>query len=62
MNGIIDSLRTISVGSSGVIITWIDWLPVAVRVAVGIATCFYMVYKAKNEYLKYEENKKGAEK
>ena len=62
MNGIVDSLKTISVGSGGMLITWVDWLPVTVRIAVGVVTCFYMVYKAKNEYLKYEENKKGAKK
>ncbi len=62
MNSIIDSLKTVSVGSSGVIITWIDWLPVVVRVAVGVLTCVYMIYKSKNEYIKYEKNKKGKNK
>ena len=51
----IDSLKTLSVSTSGMVVTWMEWLPVAVRVAVGIATFVYMVYKAKNEWLKYEE-------
>ena len=51
----IDSLKPLSVSTSGMVVTWMEWLPVAVRVAVGIATFVYMVYKAKNEWLKYEE-------
>ena len=51
----LDSLKTLSVSTSGMVVTWMEWLPVAVRVAVGIATFVYMVYKTKNEWLKYEE-------
>lgn len=53
----LDSLKTISVSTSGMIVTWMEWLPVAVRVAVGIATFTYMVYKTKNEWLIYESRK-----
>ena len=60
MDGIIDTIKTASVGFSGILITWGEWLPVVVRVAVGIATFFYMLYKAKNEWLVYEENARNA--
>ena len=51
----LDSLKTVSVGTSGMVVTWMEWLPVVVRIAVGLATFVYMVYKAKNEWLKYEK-------
>jgi len=54
----IDSLKTISISGGGMWVTWMEWLPVAVRVAVGIATLFYMFYKTKNEWLKYVQTKK----
>ena len=53
----IDSLKTLSVSTSGIMVTWMEWLPVVVRVAVGLDTFVYMVYKAKNEWLKYEKGK-----
>lgn len=53
----LDSLKTVSVSTSGMIVTWMEWLPIAVRVAVGIATFTYMVYKTKNEWLIYESRK-----
>ena len=46
----IDSLRTTTAGASGIVITWIEWLPVAVRVLVGLATFAYIVIKAYKEY------------
>ncbi len=52
---IADTLKTLSVGSSGLYVTWLEWLPVTVRIAVGIATVFYLVYKGLNEKLLYEE-------
>jgi hypothetical protein len=58
MDEIVDAVKTASVGFSGIFITWIDWLPVAVRVAVGMATFIYMLYKAKNEWFVYESRKK----
>ena len=51
----LDSLKVVSVGTSGVVVTWMEWLPVAVRVAVGLATLVYMVIKARNEWLEYEK-------
>jgi len=45
----LDSLKTVSVGASGIGVTWIEWLPVAVRAAVGIATFFYISVKVYNE-------------
>ena len=46
----IDSLKTVAAGAGGIGITWIEWLPVAVRVGVGIATIIYISIKAYNEY------------
>ena len=57
----VDTLKTMSVSGGGMWVTWMEWLPVAVRVAVGIATLFYMFYKSTNESLKYVQTKeKGA--
>ena len=54
-DAIVDTVRTIGVSSGGFFITWLDWLPMTVRIAVGIATVFYLVYKGLNEKLLYEE-------
>ena len=47
-----DSLKTISVSVTGIGVTWIEWLPVAVRVGVGIATIIYIGVKTYKEYKK----------
>ena len=41
----IDSLKTTTVGTSAVVLSWIEWLPVAVRVLVGVATFIYICLK-----------------
>ena len=41
----IDSLKTVVAGASGITITWLEWLPVAVRVLVGLATFVYICVK-----------------
>ena len=48
----VDSLKTVTAGATGIGVTWIEWLPVAVRVAVGIATFVYICAKAYNEIKK----------
>ena len=45
----IDSVKTVAAGASGITITWIEWLPIAVRVAVGIATFTYICVKVYKE-------------
>ena len=45
----IDSLKTVTAGAGGITITWIEWLPVTVRIAVGIATFAYICVKIYNE-------------
>ena len=48
----IDSLRTLTAGIGGMAITWLDWMPVLVRVLVGLATFVYIcvkIYKLYNE-------------
>ena len=45
----IDSLKTMAVSATGMGITWIECLPVAVRVAVGVASLFYLFLKIHNE-------------
>ena len=54
-DAIVDTLRTIGVSSGGFFVNWLEWLPMTVRIAVGIATIFYLVYKGLNEKLVYEE-------
>ena len=59
---IADTARTIGIGSGGFFVTWLEWLPMTVRIIVGVATIFYLVYKGLNEKLLYEEkasSKKG---
>ena len=46
----IDSLKTASAGAGGLVVTWIEWLPMLVRILVGLATFFYIclkIYKLK---------------
>jgi len=48
----IDSLKTVATGVGGMTITWLEWLPVIVRVGVGIATIIYIGVKTYKEYKK----------
>ena len=41
----IDSLRTTSAGVGGMVVTWMEWLPIAIRVLVGVATFIYICLK-----------------
>ena len=41
----IDSLKTTTAGTSAMVVTWMEWLPVAVRVMVGVATFLYICLK-----------------
>tara|TARA_R100000781_G_C3969271_1_gene89530 strand:+ start:310 stop:480 length:171 start_codon:yes stop_codon:yes gene_type:complete len=41
----LDTLKTIGVGAGGMGITWIEWLPPTVRIAVGIASFVYICVK-----------------
>ena len=44
----IHSIKPVLAGVGGVGITWMEWLPIAVRIAVGIATFAYIcvrIYK-----------------
>ena len=45
----LDSLKTVTAGATGFTVTWIEWLPIAVRVAVGIATFTYICVKVYKE-------------
>ena len=45
----IDSLKTVAAGAGGITVTWIEWLPIAVRIAVGIATFAYICVKIYKE-------------
>tara|TARA_R100000458_G_scaffold41366_1_gene39045 strand:- start:184 stop:333 length:150 start_codon:yes stop_codon:yes gene_type:complete len=48
----LDSLKTMAVSITGMGITWIDWLPVVVRVLVGLASLVYLFLKIHNELKK----------
>ena len=41
----LDTLKTLGIGAGGMGVTWIEWLPPAVRVAVGIASFVYIIVK-----------------
>ena len=47
-----DSLKTVAVSVTGLGATWIEWLPVVVRVLVGLATLVYLFLKIHNEFKK----------
>ena len=38
----IDSLKTMAISVTGIGVTWIEWLPVVVRVLVGLASLVYL--------------------
>tara|TARA_Y100000361_G_C10975728_1_gene246361 strand:- start:39 stop:188 length:150 start_codon:yes stop_codon:yes gene_type:complete len=48
----VDSLKTSAASITGISVTWIEWLPVVVRVAVGLATFVYICVKVYNEIKK----------
>ena len=48
----LDSLKTMAVSITGIGINWIDWLPVVVRVLVGLASLVYLFIKIHNELKK----------
>ena len=48
----VDSLKTSAASITGISVTWIEWLPVVVRVAVGFATFVYICVKVYNEIKK----------
>ena len=41
----IDSLKTTAAGAGGFVVTWMEWLPLVVRVLVGLATFVYICIK-----------------
>ena len=41
----LDSIRPLIAGASGITVTWLEWLPIAVRVLVGLATFVYICVK-----------------
>jgi len=41
----LDSLRTTTAGVSGIVVTWLEWLPIVVRIMVGLATFVYICVK-----------------
>lgn len=49
-----DTLKTLTVGISGITVTWMDWIPWTIRLCVAVASLIYMIYKALNEKRKYE--------
>jgi hypothetical protein len=58
----LDTVKTAAIGTSGIAVTWMDWLPVVVRIAFGLISVVYMFYKAKVEWLNYVEKKEALSK
>ena len=48
----IDSLKAMAVSITGIGVTWIEWLPVVIRVLVGVASLVYLLIKIHNELKK----------
>ena len=45
----IDSIRPLIAGVGGMTVTWMEWLPVAVRALVGLASFVYICVKIYKE-------------
>jgi len=41
----IDSIKTTTAGTGALVLSWVEWLPLAVRVLVGVATFIYICLK-----------------
>ena len=53
----IESVKTTTAGVSGMLITWMEWLPMIVRILVGVATFIYIIVKIIREIKLMKENK-----
>ncbi len=45
----VDSVKTTFVGMTGMSVTWLEWMPVVVRILVGLATFIYLLVKIRKE-------------
>ena len=52
MEGVVDTLKTTTVGFSGFWVTMMAWLPDLVSLGVGILTMIYLTVKIGNELIK----------
>ena len=44
-NTMIDSLKTTTAGTGAMVVTWMEWLPIAVSLMGGVATFLYICLK-----------------
>tara|TARA_R100001082_G_scaffold106350_1_gene79159 strand:- start:593 stop:781 length:189 start_codon:yes stop_codon:yes gene_type:complete len=58
----IESTKTLIAGISGILVTWMEWLPVAIRVLVGLATFIYIIVKIVREIKLMKEKNNGTKK
>ena len=49
---LLEQSKPIMAGASGITVTWMEWLPVTVRVLVGLATFVYICVKIYKEMYK----------
>ena len=45
----LDSLKTTTIGFTGIGVTWLEFIPITVRVLVGMATFVYIIVKIVKE-------------
>ncbi len=45
----VDSVKTTFVGMTGMSVTWLEWMPVVIRILVGLATFIYLLVKIRKE-------------
>ena len=48
----VDSLKTMVISITGMSVTWLEWMPIVVRILVGLATFIYLIVKIRNELKK----------
>jgi hypothetical protein len=53
----IESAKITTAGIGGMLVTWMEWLPMIVRILVGLATFVYLAVKIVREIKLMKENK-----
>ena len=48
----VDSLKTMVISITGMSVTWLEWMPIVVRILVGLANFIYLIVKIRNELKK----------
>ena len=53
-----ETFKTYFIGTTGIMVTLVEWVPFSIRIVLGLLTIAYTWYKVNNERLTYENRKK----